>query len=376
MIGSEYQIVDFGESKDEKLLPVYINDTYIKIYTKPDWVTVSVNGVEYSEGSSLVVASNKVVFTLGIADGYFTPVYNDSLVFSNISNSEFVDVKVIWTFEPEMRSLSQIADSLEIDFQDTPLESVHRMKVIKKLKEGMSFLGFTGMRTVSRLEAIRNDASTIARPIDMVKFLRLYAVDDYGRMGIMYQNKYLNKGAISPLLDENDNVITDENNVWLEGSGITPQPEKESPIFSTGYWCETAYDSVFPFGKSLWTSAHGISGGVKSNFGEYIYDPSQKVFFIQDCPYDNFVIEYVSDPNLRENIGKDYGQLRIHQDWVGALKSWTYYDLIQLRSDIPQSEKERARQEKGRQAKIAKRMSLDWAELIQALKTRRNINKL
>lgn len=374
MIGSRLQTVDFGEFLEPKSLPVYTDEANLKIYSKPEWLEVSVSGTYYETGDSLAVTGGKQIFTLSITEGRFSPVYNDTLIISNVSGSTQLPISVLWSFEPEKRSLNQIADSLEIDLQDTPLSGLHRIKVLKKLKEGLSQLGFTGMREVHRFEAQRNSASVVFQPIDMVKFLRMYAVDEYGRLGLMYETDKINKNGTAPVTDEDDYVVMDNNGVWVEASGLTPSPSSESPTYQTENWL---YESdVYGNPNWLWsTSRKGDSGGQKSYWGEYIYDKSQKGWFIQDCPYDDFLIEYVSDPNLKKNLNKDYGNIRIHQDWAEALKSWTFYELVKWRSDVAQSEKERARVEMGLARKNAKKLTLDWSELIQALRSKSNIHK-
>lgn len=372
MIASSYQVVDLGEEVKVFSLPVYTDNSTIKLKSKPDWLSVS----NLAVGDVVSVSDDKYVFDIISSDGYFDPVYNDAIVFSDENNTETLTVSVLWNFNAGAVTLDGIADQMELMSDDTPIEGVNRKKILIALKNSLKQLSFSGFGRLERFETIRDAASRVFAPQDMVEAVRLYAVDNQGRLGIMYRDDNLNKGASSPIKDEDNSIVLDNNGYWIEGEGLTTQPSDQSTIGALAGISAPYDDSID--NSSIgggYTNLSGLKGGIKSVYGNYTYIAKDKYFFVQDCPFDEFVLEYISDPILNAELKKDYGAMNVPKYWEEAIKAYAYYELINWKMNVPQSEKQRALLNAGRLRRVAKRMSVDYSALLQAAKTTRDINK-
>lgn len=370
-IASTYTVVDLGEGVSTVTLPIYTNNAILKLKTKPDWLYVS----GLSEGGGIHVVSNKAELTLKNAQGYFAQQLDDYITISDIGETEELVVSVIWSFKSDSISLDDVADQFELMSESTPIETINRKKILIALKNNLQKLSFNGFGQLKRFDCERDSTSRVFCPIDMVEPVRLFAVDTYGNKQIMYRDDNLNVGSYSPLKDENGSVILDSNEYWLEGSGLAPTPSSTS-VGYYGFINPLSLDHTTDLGGlNHLTNLAGLKGGVKSFFGQYGYVKEGGYFFIQDCPYDYFTLEYVSDPILSDQMKKGLGEMFIPKYWSEALKAHTFHELIKWRSDVPMGEKELARVEANRQTQLAKRMQVDYAAIVQANKTRRDINK-
>lgn len=372
MIASTYSIIDLGSDIKTITLPIYTNNSSIILTYKPDWLYVS----GYEQDDEINAPDGKIELQVKHGDGFFKQAYDDNIVFSDTDFSEEFSISVIWSFKSDSLSLDDIADQFEFMSEGTPIENVHRKNIILALKNNLQKLSFDGYGDIQRFDTQTDNVGRIFAPIDMIEPLSLYAIDDNGNKNLLYRDDKLNVGSSSALLDEDGSVILDSNSYWIEGSGLGSIP---SPNSTSYYTVPSVVDDLtrdYSFSNSgRFTNISGLKGGVKSFFGQYSYIKKDGYFFVQDCPYDYFTLEYVSDPILNAQMKKSITEIYIPKYWVDSLKAYTFYDLVKWRSDVPMGEKEMARLEADRQFSIAKRRSVDYMAVIQAAKSRRNINK-
>jgi len=112
---------------------------------------------------------------------------------------------------------------------------------------------------------------------------------------------------------------------------------------------------------------YGISGG--QAHGQYRIDmANSKIYFDTSNNYTECLIEYVEDASAASNPS-------VHEFYEEAIKSYVYYKIIERKSNVPISEKQRARKEYHNELRLAKARSSSFSKT-EALKTIRKNFKL
>lgn len=369
MIYSEYTLIDLGNSVSTVSIPIYTDNSSLKILSKPDWVEVSPSG-------TISVASNLATITISTKEGVFTPQYDSSIVISDASSADKYTLRVIWTRDSKSLTLDEIADIIHLSSEGTYIEDYPRHKILMFLKKGLRYLGLISMASPARFEAQRDDAGRIFVPDDLTMLTSVYAVDNYGRLGRLYSDDKLNYGSVSPIKDENFEYVLDSNGYWIKAEGLTTRPDKDGDNWLSPIQNDinrlTGIDNVY---SDRNIGIHGVSGGKKTQYGQYRYVKEGGYIFIQDSPFEEFVIEYISDPIMSDKMKTDNGLMRIPLIYTEAIQAWVYSEIIKPRYEVPMNEKIRAQRDASVKVRLAQRMAASYDKIIQALKTRTNIHK-
>jgi hypothetical protein len=86
---------------------------------------------------------------------------------------------------------------------------------------------------------------------------------------------------------------------------------------------------------------------------------------VTGVPTTHIVLEYISDPILRDNLKLEVGGLTIHKNWTDALEQYIYSRLIDVKASVPLYEKQRAKKEYKLSSSRAAMREIKYEELIQ-----------
>ena len=198
--------------------------------------------------------------------------------------------------------------------------------------------GFQSGALKSKKIDITSSTSSASIPSDAIKITKIGIVGSDDRIYVFKENKNLS------FIDGP-----------TAGAGISTDDDFHNVIFHN-YLLDGNYGQIY-----------GLGGG--RALGEYRIDMANgTIYFDTSKNYTECIIEYIEDPSRAENP-------TVHEYYEDAIKSYMYYKIIERKSNVPISEKQRARKEYHNDMRLAKARSSNFSK-DEALKTIRKNFKL
>lgn len=203
---------------------------------------------------------------------------------------------------------------------------------------GIREMGFDIQNKIKSLILPVNKANyTIELPDDFVDYTKIGMIGGDGLIYVLGENKnqnmamrYVTDAAKNPI-DSNSDGVNDRVDAKVNGTR-TPHGGLESYTFRN-------YLHEGNFGK-----AYGVGGG-QYPAGEFRVNYEQNRIEL-NTGHDEIIVEYIADEARSENPS-------IHIYAENALRTYVYYRLVERKSNVPSSEKSRARQEYYNERRLA-----------------------
>ena len=235
------------------------------------------------------------------------------------------------------QSLNSIIDNvyLETLSEDSYLSNSPRYMIQRFARLGLKELSLKGQSpTVKALRLAVNDSNGVTLPRDYIKYLRVSWINEIGDLIPIGVNNSIST-ANQYLLDHLDNILLDNNDIELLGSGDQDIDREAlrfdystSPFFG---------DPHFYDGRYLNNSVNinqTFKGGV-----EFKEDKINDKIQFAGTKLETVVLEYLYDPF--KNVG-DVEELEVNQMFGYALEKWIYHEMISNKRSVPDREKYRA----------------------------------
>jgi len=164
-------------------------------------------------------------------------------------------------------------------------------------------------------------------------------------------------------------VIDSDNKIYVfkENKNLS---FKDGPTSGFGQSTNDDYTNVVFHNYLLdgnYGQIYGLSGG--QSHGQYRIDEGNRtIYFDTSNNFNEILVEYIEDPSMAVDPP-------IHEFYEEAVKSYIYYKLIERKSNVPISEKQRARKEYHNDMRLAKARSSSFSKE-EALKTIRKNFKM
>jgi hypothetical protein len=205
---------------------------------------------------------------------------------------------------------------------------------------GIREMGFDIIKRIKSLKLSVNDSNnTVELPDDFVDYTKIGIVGPDGLIYVFAENKNQNM-AMKYATDSAGNRIDSD------GDGVYDRVDAKTK--ATGRIAGSDYEG-YTFQNFLHEGtlgkAYGLGGGLYS--GEFRINFEQnRIELYSTAGYSEMVIEYISDEARSKNPS-------IHIYAENALRSYIYYRLVERKTNVPMSEKSRARQEYYNEKRLA-----------------------
>ena len=213
-------------------------------------------------------------------------------------------------------SFDEMLNELLLETTETRshLSHVRRSYIISKLKNGIRELNREVQKTIYKIERTVSSDLYFEMPQDYVDWVRVSVVnDDFTMTPLKINNKailatgYLQDHEYRLLFDSNEEIIS--------------------------------ADSSNAYNKKM--KSYKVCGCSK-DVGQFAIDESRgRLLFSDTLVSKNIIVEYISDGLSGMDL-KD-SDVRIHKVLKDALFYYTYSACVMHRNDVPQNEKQRAR---------------------------------
>lgn len=241
-----------------------------------------------------------------------------------------------------MVSLKQIFDEFMYSIEDNDYTQTSSADLVwiyaKKAMREVYSDGFNSGSLKSQKLSIDSSTSSADLPKEVMKITKIGIVGGDDKIYVFKENKNISfvGGPTS-------------------GAGTSADDDFHEVIFHN-YLLDGNYGQIY-----------GLSGG--QAHGQYRIDmANSKIYFDTSSNYTECLIEYIEDPSNASNPS-------VHEFYEDAVKSYVYYKLIERKSNVPISEKQRARKEYHNDMRLAKARSSSFSKT-EALKTIRKNFKL
>lgn len=349
------EVIDFGYEPGTKEIKFIHEGTNITIEQYPSWM--SDVSVEFTAWSSGRPEKGKITATVG----YDAPFKYSTGYITVYCDGESFLVPVVYNYDSEHIPIVDVIDTVLLDAGDEAfINKRDRIKAISAAKRWLQDNGgVTG--TNIRMAELPVENNAIRLPGDFVDYVGLYIVSEDGYLAPLYWNENINIGQEN-LQDQEYFYLLDGSGNVIGAHGLTPRVDNENPY--------TYYGIDVPALKNLngGQKTVNIQPGQVSFNGAYRLDRVNREFIIDGPAVDKVVLEYVSDPILRQKIKMDIGELRVHKQYREALETYLYYKLIEIKRAAPLYEKQRALRAYKLAMKRARAKQINLPELIQVLK--------
>jgi hypothetical protein len=205
---------------------------------------------------------------------------------------------------------------------------------------GIREMGFDIQKRIQSLKlTVNTDNDTVELPDDFVDYTKIGVVGGDGLIYVFAENK--NQSA--PMKYKTDSA---GNNLDSGGDGVFDRVDAKS---TGGARASLSDYESYSFRNFLYEGnvgrAYGIGGGKYS--GEFRINYEQnRIELYSTAGYSELVVEYIADEARSKNPS-------IHVYAENALRSYVYYRLVERKSNVPASEKMRARQEYYNERRLA-----------------------
>tara|TARA_R100001463_G_scaffold51601_2_gene102303 strand:+ start:2075 stop:2812 length:738 start_codon:yes stop_codon:yes gene_type:complete len=241
-----------------------------------------------------------------------------------------------------MISLKEIYDEFMYSIEDNDfgysvnpdLVWIHGKKAIRSIYAD----GFLSGGIKSQKLTISTDTSSADIPSEVMKITKVGIIGSDDLIYVFKENK-------------NISFISGPS----AGAGISTDDDFNDFVFHN-YLLDGNYGQIY-----------GVAAG--QSVGAYrIDEANDKIYFDTSSKYTECLIEYIEDPSIASNP-------EIHEYYEDAVKSYMYYKIVERKSNVPISEKQRARKEYYNDMRLAKARASSFSKE-EALKTIRKNFKL
>ena len=205
---------------------------------------------------------------------------------------------------------------------------------------GMRDMGFDFSRRIKSIKLPLNTANnTVELPDDFVGLNKIGIVGSDGKVYVFTENNNINYSMT--YADSSGNSTTDSSAAAdSDNDGVFDRVDSKTTTSGTEISSDSDY-ATYVFSNYIYGDnqgqLYGIGGGHK--LGQYRLNLDQNRIEIDTkSSYTEFVIEYVADEARAKNPS-------VHIFQEEALMAYIYYRLIERKSNVPLSEKQRARAE-------------------------------
>lgn len=238
-------------------------------------------------------------------------------------------------------SIEQIVNDFMLTSDgDDYVNNVNGVIVRNYALRGIREMGFDMMKRIKSLKLTVDSANdTVELPDDFVDYTKIGIIGGDGLIYVFGENKNQNM-SMKYVLDTAGNPVDSDND------GVFDRVDAKGGAAARASLSD--YES-YTFRNFLYEGnigrAYGIGGGKYS--GEFRINYEQnRIELFSTAGYSEVVIEYIADEARSLNPS-------VHIYAENALRSYIYYRLIERKSNVPMSEKSRARQEYYNERRLA-----------------------
>jgi hypothetical protein len=250
-------------------------------------------------------------------------------------------------------SLNKVIDRvfLKTLLEDSYLANVPRWAIQKVVRIGFKELSLKGSApSVKSLRLNVQDNNAVNFPVDYLKYLRISWINEIGDLIPIGVNTSITT-ANQYLLDHQDQILLDNNDIPLVGSG-DQDIDREVLRFNHSTTSPYLGDQHYYDGRYFNDDTQNINptfyGGTEFREDEV----NNRIQFAGE-KLDTIVLEYLYDPFV--NVG-NMDELQIPQMFSFALEKWAYNELISGMRSVDKGERQLADREARRtllEAKLA-----------------------
>lgn len=225
---------------------------------------------------------------------------------------------------------------------------------------GIREMGFDLLKRVRSLKLTKNSNDTVTLPDDFVSLVKIGVVGSDGMVYVLGENKNINYSQ-KYSTDSGGNVIDSDND------GVNDRVDDKGQTTGLGLFGDEDYVvfNNYVFQNNI-GQIYGLGGGFYQ--GQYRLNEDQNRIELSSGTFNDVVIEYIADEARSTNP-------TVHVEAEEALRSYMYYKMIERKSSVPATEKNRARAEYYNERRKANaRLKAFSSE--EALKTIRKNTKL
>lgn len=345
--------IDFGNKPGVRTIKFVHSCASVEITETPSWIEiVDISVGEYTSGGPHAQGYIELRPIVGMSQEKYSSIMKLQC------DGEDYYIPLVYAYDSTSIPIRDVVNNLFMRSDEVSFISERdrgkAMLIAKRWIQDNVGVSGTNIR-FAEMEVSHGIASV---PGDFVAPIGTYVVSSDGYLLPLYTNNDIN--ISDGQLQDNDGLyITDNNGIVIGAYGLTPRPDNERPYTYYGVDLETAW--------SGYRNHFKVQGGRVSLNGMCRFDASANEFVISGPGIEKVVIEYVCDPILRNQLGIDHGDLKIHKFYQEPLEMFIYYSLIELNSRVPYNEKRRALQAYKLAFKRANLRAVNWEELIQII---------
>lgn len=282
-----------------------------------------------SNGFITLTLRPRTDLSLGVEEGFLDATYSTFATHTAL----------VWQLEPERVELDEIIDDILLGInKDSYLYGRQKYQLKRIAEGGLTQMALNSGETYIGYEAIIDANGFVQAPVDMVKYLDVFWVDDNGYLHPLYSDGSMNT-AYSYSQDQNGNLILDQFGNILSAAGLTPRVTNlaaQNIIYDFYDW-ETVTDRMY---KII-----GYPGGKTTAAGSFVYDKYMRRFQFLNTTTTNVVIVYLADPIQQYKIGTTNRKPSISRFFVEAMKAYIYWSAIKYQRNVPEGAKVQAKQD-------------------------------
>lgn len=343
--------VDFGHEPSVKKVKFVHDHDSIAVSDKPVWI----------DSVSIADVSGKGTITLTVGVDSAERRYDGFVTITGTTGAVTTDyiIQVVYSYDSNHIPLVNVVDNVILMGEDTShVTKRDRLKCMLAGKRWLQDNNHAYDMDV-RFAEVFVDGNKAYPPGDFVDYYAVYVVTTDGYLRPVYKNDNIN--ISEGYIKDNDGLYVLDQNGIVTGAYGTTRPLNVPP--STYYDSDTTIT-----GGSLNRTYYNVQGGELSGNGMYTYDRINKVFMLNGIDDSFVVIQYRSDPLLRDKLNMDTGGIKVHTDFQDTLEAYIYHKVIERAVNVTNGEKARALKaySLAYQRAIAKKRNIP--ELIQALR--------
>lgn len=345
--------IDFGNRPGVRTIKFVHSCQSITVSNLPNWVELyDMDYEQYTPGGAHAQGKIMIRPIIGMSQEKYSDVITLEL------DGEDYYIPVVYAYDPTSIPLRDVINNSIMMASDvSPISERDRSKAFLIAKRWIQdHNGVTGSNMRFAEVPVQNGIAPI--PGDFVSPVAVHVVSDDGFLLPLYFNDYINISD-GQLQDKDGLYITDNNGIVIGAYGITPRPNNERPYTYYGADLETAWSGFRNHLK--------VRAGQVSLNGMCRFDASANEFVIAGPNIEKVVVQYICDPILRNQLGIDHGDLKVHKNYQDAIEAYIYWKILSFNSRVPQNEKYRARQEYKLAMRRAESNQTNWNHVMQLL---------
>lgn len=344
-------VINFTNNRERVKVKVVADYTLASAtISLPSWITAT--GLS---GSTLTLTGNKGYFYVEPTEGEVNQQYNSAITIT--AGAVSTSVIAVWYRDAEYISINEIVNDLDVLRTDTCYYSdVPRRTLLLHAQRGVQSMAIESFSRPRFKHYILDDTGRITKPFDMIKLIKAHWVDSIGKLHDIYVNDKLNY-SWNYKLDSNNALILDQAGYPILTSNTSPKYTNNSDVYFTDAEIAAGSRTVINAGKST--------------AGQYSIDYQGNNIVFSNVPSEHIVLEYISDPLLDSQLG-DGNDLRVPRMYRQALENYIYWKSVSRKPDIPKNELMYAEKEYYNEYRKARLHSINYADIVSAIKVGRN----